>query len=220
MTFFQNLWPLLLTFLAQKFQPVISIAFLYCGWNFCLLWRFGYLYILSTNQNCADSKIKSTNQNQELFSDPINIKKNAVYGQLLLNEKMYSATLSRSFNEKMRQYEIVILMRQSASKNASLILTGLKCVTNKNVFWKLPIFSFVFFLFSKFFYDTGIAENWKVFQISILYYSVQRLLQIKHLSKFQFQTFYALQHFENVSALTKQLCFLASSSQLSIIIAV
>ena len=25
--------------------------------------------------------------------------------------------------------------------------------------------------------------NWKVFQISILYYSVQRLLQIKHLSK-------------------------------------
>jgi len=72
---------------------------------------------LSTNQNCADSKIKSTNQNQELFSDPINIKKNAVYGQLLLNEKMYSATFGRSFNEKkMRQYEIVILMRQSASK--------------------------------------------------------------------------------------------------------
>jgi len=76
---------------------------------------------LSTNQNCADSKIKSTNQNQELFSDPINIKKNAVYGQLLLNEKMYSATFSRSFNEKMRKYEIVILMRQSASKKKRIV---------------------------------------------------------------------------------------------------
>ena len=66
-----------------------------------------------------------------------------------------------------------------------------------------------FFLFSKFFYDTGIAENWKVFQISILYYSVQRLLQIKHLSKFQFLTFYAFEHFENVSALFSRFMFTA-----------
>jgi len=66
-----------------------------------------------------------------------------------------------------------------------------------------------FFFFSKFFYDTGIAENWKVFQIPILYYSVQRLLQIKHLSKFQFQTFYALQHFENVSVLFSRFKFTA-----------
>jgi len=102
---------------------------------------------LSINQNCADSKIKSTNQNQELFSDPINIKKNAVYGQLLLNEKMYSATLSRSFNEKMRQYEIVIFVRQSASKNASLILTGLKCVTTKTFFENCQFSVSYFFFF-------------------------------------------------------------------------
>merc|ERR1711990_1410013 len=78
-----------------------------------------------------------------LFSDPINIKKNAVYGQLLLNEKMYRATLSRSFNEKMRQYEIVIFVRQSAS----LILTGLKCVTTKTFFENCQFSVSYFFFF-------------------------------------------------------------------------
>jgi uncharacterized membrane-anchored protein YitT (DUF2179 family) len=87
----------------------------------------------------------------------------------------------------MREYEIVIFMRQSASMNAPLILIGLKCVTKKR-FLKTANFQFRIFSFSKFFYDTGITENWKVFQISILYFSVQRLLQIKHLSNFQFLT--------------------------------
>ena len=70
------------------------------------------------------------------------------------------------------------------------------CYEQKTFFENCQFSVSYFFLFSKFFYDTGIAENWKVFQISILYYSVQRLLQIKHLSKFQFLTFYACEHFE------------------------
>merc|ERR1711990_1352588 len=82
-----------------------------------------------------------------LFSDPINIKKNAVYGQLLLNEKMYSATLSRSFQRKKRQYEIVIFVRKSASKNASLILTGLKRVTTKTFFENCQFSVSYFFFF-------------------------------------------------------------------------
>ena len=124
--------------------------------------------------------IQSTLRRMQSMANCCLMKKCIVRHSAAVSTKKNASIWNSHFNAAIR-----------IEKNASLILTGLKCDTTKNVFWKLPIFSFVFFLFSKFFYDTGIAENWKVFQISILYYSVQRLLQIKHLSKFQFLTFYA-----------------------------
>ena len=66
------LWPYFNLFSAKISTGNFHSFFLYCGWNFCLLWRFGYLYILPTNENCAHStnptnwnrsEAASTNQN-------------------------------------------------------------------------------------------------------------------------------------------------------------
>ena len=152
-------WPFLtfdpiLTFLAQKFQPVISIAFFILWLKFLSIvkiWISVYIAnqweLRSFNQSDQLESFWSGLNQSELFWN--NIKKNAVYGQLLLNEKMYSATLGHD-RFKCDTYEIVIMkVRQSALESRTLDSDWPKMYYDKNqkTFFENCQFSVSYFFF-------------------------------------------------------------------------